>query len=622
MHIFRAPRVSLLARQEFLSPEHIRWQSDSEVPGQALAEFAGRLCYLSFGEDAGLEGGHRTIGGRTTNESYLANILQVRHGSVLEHAVWSVLLEGISRSLTHELVRHRAGFGFCLSGDTLVYSEHRQGGKRNGTKKRLLRRLYEMTLTPHGRSRLRLLRLRCLDETTGTFTVGRVKDVVRSGVKPVFRVELEDGKRIECTKEHRFLTPEGWKPLEEVVGGLSVSPGGLAVYGRKGAELLVNGSTAYKDQNWLRLHYHDRNLDQETIAKMAGVSPHTIRAWVRKHGLQKPLGSWTIGRSPWNRGKRYRAEWTHKEETRLLISAQKTGAGNPQWRGGITPEGQVLRKPVMALRNEVYARDSHTCRLCGKPGGRLTLHHIVPVWARPDLADDETNVVTICRPCHLMLNGRELEYVEHFGRSLAEIPAAAQPPQGRGNLLVPRAVRIRTVTYLGEQETYDLEMDGPHHNFVANGIVTHNSQLSQRYVDESDISFVLPPEIEEGTPAYRIWLGACESTLEAYRALLTEMMERMGEDGPATMRKKRARQAARAVLPNCAETKIVVTGNARSWRHFMEMRGSASADVEIRRLAVALLRVFREEAPNIFGDMHIVSQPDGTETIETPNAKV
>ena len=43
------------------------------------------------------------------------------------------------------------------------------------------------------------------------------------------------------------------------------------------------------------------------------------------------------------------------------------------------------------------------------------------------------------------------------------------------------------------------------------------------------------------------------------------------------MRKKRARQAARAVLPNAAETKLVLTGNARSWRHIVEKRGSAGA---------------------------------------------
>jgi len=148
------------------------------------------------------------------------------------------------------------------------------------------------------------------------------------------------------------------------------------------------------------------------------------------------------------------------------------------------------------------------------------------------------------------------------------------------------------------------------------------SQLSQRYVDESDIGFVPPPEITEGTKAFEVWARACEASLDAYRELLAAMGEQVADQGSATMRKKRARQAARAVLPNSAETKIVVTGNARAWRHFVEMRGSGSADVEIRRLAVAVLRLLETEAPHIFGDLAIVSQEDGTETVETENSKV
>ena len=108
MHILREPRISVLARQTFMGAPHIHWQSDSDVPGEAVAEFAGRLCYLSFGADAGFEGGHRLIAGRTTNSEYLTNILRTRHGSVLEHAVWTLLLEGVSRALTHELVDRKS----------------------------------------------------------------------------------------------------------------------------------------------------------------------------------------------------------------------------------------------------------------------------------------------------------------------------------------------------------------------------------------------------------------------------------------------------------------------------------------------------------------------------------
>lgn len=72
-------------------------------PGAKLCKFAGQMCYVACGE------------GRTWNKDavkYFLNILQQRHGSVLEHASYTFLLYGVSRSLTHELVRHRAGFGF------------------------------------------------------------------------------------------------------------------------------------------------------------------------------------------------------------------------------------------------------------------------------------------------------------------------------------------------------------------------------------------------------------------------------------------------------------------------------------------------------------------------------
>lgn len=254
MHIFDKAKVTLLARQRFEGAEHINWQSDSDVAGEGLAEFAGRLCYLSFGADAGFEGGHRLISGRTTNTEYLANILKVRHGSVLEHAVWTMLFEGISRALTHELIRHR-----------------------------------------------------------------------------------------------------------------------------------------------------------------------------------------------------------------------------------------------------------------------------------------------------------------HFSYS----------------------------------------------------------QLSQRYVDESEVAFVLPPEIERDSPAFEIWKQSCERSLDDYRNLLARIEEQVADEPSKTLRRKRARQTARSLLPNAAETKIVVTGNCRAWRHFIELRGSPAADAEIRNLALEVLRVLQGEAPNLFGDYRIVTSDNGTTFAQT-----
>jgi thymidylate synthase (FAD) len=254
MHIFREPRVTLLARQEYIGAPHVDWHSDTEIPSQTVAEFAGRLCYLSFGPDAGFEGGHKLIQGRTTNTEYLANILRTRHGSVLEHAVWTVLIEGVSRALTHELVRHR-----------------------------------------------------------------------------------------------------------------------------------------------------------------------------------------------------------------------------------------------------------------------------------------------------------HLSY----------------------------------------------------------------SQLSQRYVDESEVSFVLPPEIAPEGEAFELFRKSCERANDDYRALLAKIEEQVKDEPSATLRRKRARQTARSLLPNAAETKIVVTGNARAWRHFIELRGGEGADTEIRVLALKLLELLKGEAPNLFGDYALRKLDNGVMVVDT-----
>jgi thymidylate synthase (FAD) len=114
MDIFRAPRVTLIARPEFLEPEHLRvaWQGDASA-GERLAEFAGRICYMSQHNPA-----HRTTA------EYLENIKKQGHGSVLEHAVYVLLVEGISRSCSHELVRHRAGFGFSQLSQRYVDEAH------------------------------------------------------------------------------------------------------------------------------------------------------------------------------------------------------------------------------------------------------------------------------------------------------------------------------------------------------------------------------------------------------------------------------------------------------------------------------------------------------------------
>jgi thymidylate synthase (FAD) len=77
-------------------------------PGEALVEFAGRVCYRSW--EPGLNPNVTKV--RTDQREYFANILRAQHGSVLEHANYSFAFRNVSRVFTHELVRHRAGSAF------------------------------------------------------------------------------------------------------------------------------------------------------------------------------------------------------------------------------------------------------------------------------------------------------------------------------------------------------------------------------------------------------------------------------------------------------------------------------------------------------------------------------
>lgn len=90
-------RVQLIAKTDFLAPPDVPWTTDADG-GPALVEFAGRACYQSWSKP-----NPKTA----TNAGYLRHIIDVGHFSVLEHASVSFYITGISRSCTHELIRHR-----------------------------------------------------------------------------------------------------------------------------------------------------------------------------------------------------------------------------------------------------------------------------------------------------------------------------------------------------------------------------------------------------------------------------------------------------------------------------------------------------------------------------------
>ncbi len=261
--------------------------------------------------------------------------------------------------------------------------------------------------------------LRVLDEAAGSFTVGRIADVVASGVRPVYDVALADGKRIAMTADHRVLTPRGWQTLREAVG--------------------------------------------------------------------------------------------------LVGSGERAVA---------------------------------------------------------------------TRPVDLLVNG-----------------VVAPPAPGRhGFRLLAHPVAVQRVVHRGDEETFDLCVEGPWHNFVANGIVVHNSfnELSGRYTELPDAFYVPSPEdvrTQVGKPGAYTFETLPDDVAEATRGRMSDAYAAAYETYRGLLDDGVAKEVARAVLPVGIYTEFWWTLNARSVMHFLGLRNAETAQREIRRYAEAVEQLFSTRMP-------------------------
>ena len=125
------------------------------------------------------------------------------------------------------------------------------------------------------------------------------------------------------------------------------------------------------------------------------------------------------------------------------------------------------------------------------------------------------------------------------------------------------------------------------------------SVRSQRFVDESGANIVLPPayrNAQPGTALHRsaeLLEGIAQDLDSHYEGLVAEAEL----DGH---KRKQAREAARAILPNMTETKVIVTANLRAWLEVIERRTAPDADAEIQEVMGMAREALRPLAPTIF----------------------
>lgn len=133
------------------------------------------------------------------------------------------------------------------------------------------------------------------------------------------------------------------------------------------------------------------------------------------------------------------------------------------------------------------------------------------------------------------------------------------------------------------------------HQLVRHRIASF-SQQSQRYVDEAEFNYIVPPEIAENKEAlalYREFIENSRGTYAKFRELGIK------------------KEDARFILPNALESQIVFSANFREFRSVFNLRLDKAAQWEIRRVCLEMLKVLQKEAPSVFGD-YIINDSNWT----------
>jgi len=384
---------------------------------------------------------------------------------------------------------------------------------------------------------LKLIKLRGVDEN-GEIVPVTIKSVVQSGTQLVYKLITESGHALRATAKHNILTSDGWKRLEE----LSV-----------GDYVKSNGVEALDNPEYLRHMYLELNMERSALAAHLGVADSTLGKRLAKYGLQKPKSQYPNRSEYFITGNHNSRVVPNKEREETSLRMQ--GEGNHRWKGDdALPGAGRLRA------NRIYTTDGCGCVGCGSTK-ILERHHL----DRNPLNNAPENIKILCAKCHKAY---------HLGQGVLTV--YSDP--------------IMSIEPDGMVMTYDIEIDGEPHNFVANGIVVHNSQQSQRYVDGKNFGFVTPPEIAGNEEALAIYTECLAHMKVAYERLRNKGIKK--ED-------------ARFLLPNATTTSLVITANFREWRHIIKERGlNKHAQWEIRELSLKILRALYDVAPNVFGDLY------------------
>lgn len=442
-------------------------------------------------------------------------LMRDRHGSPFEHNSMTFFISA-PIFVFREFMRHRVGW--CLAGDTEITLESESGNLR----RRTIAELYKLWHTgvedrlPHSAGGV-----------TWHSRAGKWMAQVRRGESNHYLGLYENREAAEsAVAEFRELHPSTrLRRLESV---------------RR------NHVRCYDEETMLAQRARIVDVIQsgtKSLIRITTAAGKTLRCTV-DHAVFTPEG------------------WRKAGELAVGDAVMVAGTG-PRPSEALVPPS--LRRGIgvwTAMRRQELIKEVDTCHLCGHdfPRDELALDHVVPVARDLAQALDAKNLAPACEPCHAVKSAGEQALARRGGKIAKAVPD-----------------RIVGIEDAGEEMTYDLSVEGPWHNFLANGIVVHNSynEESGRYRELQPV-FYTPDEsrklVQQGRPGKYVFV---EGTAEQ-QELVSRSMEESYVEAYRTYQEMLAagvaREVARAVLPVGLYSSMYATCNARSLMHFLGLR--------------------------------------------------
>lgn len=493
----------------------------------------------------------------------LAYCVKHKHYSVFETCSLTMEIE-TPRDIARQILRHRS-FSFqefCVAEGTKISTV--VGGS---TKKVAIEDLYKRYKSQQYWNMADNV-VRVFDEKTKTLVQAKIKEVFKTGVKTVYKMTLDNGRSIESTQEHKFLTPKGFSELGNIKVGDFIG---------------CNGVPVWQMQQWLaeaKFEAIENGTGLQGIADKAGTTTHTIRKWLRRHNLQftkKQVAAYT---ETWNKGlapeKQPRFGKLLSEETReKMKESSKQGSESPFFTGMTDRSfGLQVRDYWYKRKNNLIKTLGNVCAVTGKVCSfeDLEIDHIKPLSKFPELAYEVTNIQLLCKE-------------EHRKKSAKE---------SSKRLLTASWHKVVSIELVGEKETYDMEIEHDSHNYVANGIITHNSQ---RYAQSTEF---IKRECRLQDTKNRQNSFDCfdEDTAHVWKVMQEELLTVAEKNYQHALSIGIAKEVARVLLPEgLTMSKMYMQGSVRSWLHFIQVRddeGVAQKEVVdvARKVKVELLKYF------------------------------